>query len=100
MHNAPVYDASFNKEIPPKRLRSFLKGKLGFDISFDTIIDYIILLIYIMRLQGFSKRELKRYISNFRKIKDALYQSVPKSTFDKIVGKNAIQKLEQLESNL
>lgn len=68
MHNAPVFDANFNKETPPKKLRSFLKGKLGFDISFDIIIDYIILLIYMVRLQGFSKRELKSYITNFRRI--------------------------------
>lgn len=53
-----------------------------------------------MRLQGFSKRELKSYIAKFRRINDALYHAVEKSTFDKIVGKNSIQKLEQLESNL
>ena len=104
MHNAPVFDANFNKDIPPKKLKDFINGKLGFDnnfdISFNTIIDYIILLIYIMRLQGFSKRELKSYIAKFRRINDALYHAVEKSTFDKIVGKNSIQKLEQLESNL
>ena len=100
MHNAPVYDANFNKETPPKKLKTFLNGKLQITISFDTIIDYIILLLYMMRLQSYSKRELNIYISNFRKIKDVLYQSVPKSTFDKIVGANSIQKLEKLENIL
>jgi len=100
MHNAPVYDANFNKETPPKKLKTFLNGKLQITISFDTIIDYIILLLYMMRLQSYSKRELNIYISNFRKNKDVLYQSVPKSTFDKIVGANSIQKLEKLENIL
>lgn len=51
-------------------------------------------------LQSYSKREFNIYISNFRKIKDAIYQSVPKSTFDKRVGTNSIQKFEQLENIL
>ena len=95
--SAKVYRAySFLEE----KLKTFLNGKLQITISFDTIIDYIILLLYMMRLQSYSKRELNIYISNFRKIKDVLYQSVPKSTFDKIVGANSIQKLEKLENIL
>ncbi|WP_438843500.1 hypothetical protein [Enterococcus sp. AZ078] len=98
MHNSPVFDANFNKDGVPKQLKTFIKAEFELDdkIKFDKIIDYLILLIYILKVQGHSKRELKGYVREFVRIKEQLNASVPLKTYGELLGVNSNKIVSQI----
>lgn len=98
MHNSPVFDANFNKDGVPKQLKTFIKAEFELvdKINFDKIIDYLILLIYILKVQGHSKRELKGYVREFVRIKEQLNTSVPLKTYGELLGVNSNKIVSQI----
>lgn len=98
MHNSPVFDANFNKDGVSKQLKTFIKTEFELvdNINFDKIIDYLILLVYILKAQGHSKRELKGYVREFVRIKEQLNKSVPLKTYGELLGVNSNKIVSQI----
>lgn len=98
MHNSPVFDANFNRDGVPKQLKTFIVSEFELKdrIKFDKIIDYLILLIFILKAQGHSKRELKAYVREFVRIKEQLIKSVPVKTYGELLGTNSNNIVTQI----
>lgn len=93
MHNSPIFDANFNKDGVPKKLKSFLKTEFDLiePIQFDKIIDYLVLMIFILKLQGYPKTELRGYVRTFVQIKEQLNKKIPHNTYGLLLGANSNQ---------
>lgn len=97
MHNSVVFDANFNKDGIAKSLKEFLKNETNIsEITFLTIIDYLILLVYILKKQYYSKTDLKQYVKQFEKAKEKLYTSIPRSAYGKLLGVDSNKKINEL----
>lgn len=94
MHNSVVFDANFNRDGIAKGLKNFLMTEIDVDgITFDTIIDYLILLVFILKKQGYSKRELNNYVKEFVTAKEKLFRDVPLSTYGQLLGMDSKKKI-------
>lgn len=97
MHNSVIFDANFNQDGIPKALKNFLMTEMKIkDITFDSIIDYLVLLIFILKKQGYTKTELNSYVKQFEKAKEELFKSIPKSTYGLLLGMNSKQKIKEI----
>lgn len=97
MHDSAIFDANFNSDGIATSLKCFLSDKTMIsNITFDTIIDYFILLMYLLKWQGYEKQTLLEYVSKFECAKEALYFKVPKSTFGLLNGMDSQKKINQI----
>lgn len=95
MHNSAVFDANFNNDGIPKSLKNFLVAETDIaDISFDKIIDYLILLVFILKKHGYSKTEIKTYVRQFEVAKEKLFESIPRSTYGLLLGMDSNKKVQ------
>ena len=99
MHNSAVFDANFNHDGIAKGLKNFLITETGIeDITFDKIIDYLILLVFILKKHGYSKTEIKSYVRQFEIAKEKLFESVPRSTYGLLLGMDSNKKVNGIYS--
>lgn len=100
-HNSPIFDVRFNdqsrKAYPiPKILYNYLMQEFKLPapdpyygkntrIDFQQIIDYFLLIMYLLKQLGISKTELKKQTREFEQIFSNLEKAVPKSIYDIIV---------------
>src|SRR5699024_12122054 len=59
-HNGVIFDCRFRNSNPPSRLTQFIQSETSINnISFDNIIDYLIIHIYLLKKLGIQKTNLK-----------------------------------------
>lgn len=98
-HNSVVFDCRFKKSNPSSRLRSYLQNETGIaNIMFDNIVDYFIIVIFIMKSLGISKTELKRLVRNFHEESENLRKNIPASVHTSIMGSDLKSKITQLQN--
>ncbi len=98
MHNSAVFDANFNKDGVPKVLKNYLMNETNIQgITFDTIIDYLILLVFIMKKQEYSNEELTGYIDLFVDAKESLFHSISQSSYGVLMGMDSNKKIGKLK---
>lgn len=98
MHNSAVFDANFNKDGVAKGLKNYLMNEMKIqEITFEKIIDYLILLVFILKKQGYSKTELTAYIRQFIQAKEKLYHSIPQSSYGLLMGMDSNKKIDELK---
>ncbi len=101
MHNAAIFDTHFRSDNISRTVKKFLVQETKIDdIDFNTILDYVFLLLILMKKQGYNKTQLRTYINEFRKIKENFYPKVPKETYGQLLGMNSNQKLQSFEKCL
>ncbi|MBQ3123517.1 MAG: Abi family protein, partial [Firmicutes bacterium] len=84
-HNDVAFDTRFRSNSIKKQLISALTNATGIsNITFNTIVDYLILIVYLLKLIGISKTEMKRLINSFESITEKLRGEIPASVFDQI----------------
>ena len=99
MHNSAVFDADFNHDGIAKGVKQFLMTETEIEnITFDKIIDYLILLVYMLKKHGYSKKEIKSYVRQFEKAKEKLFQSIPRSTYGLLLGMDSSKKIKGIYS--
>ncbi|SNT19459.1 Abi-like protein [Anaerovirgula multivorans] len=65
-HNDVIFDTRFKSSSPKNSLKLALTNDTGINnITFDTIVDYLILLIFIQKQVCVSKAELSKIVSTF-----------------------------------
>ena len=67
-------------------------------MSFDTITDYLVLIIYQQKLLGASKTDMKRLISDYVDCVEKLRQSIPITVFNQIIYTDNKQKIGKLRA--
>jgi abortive infection bacteriophage resistance protein len=76
-HNDVVYDTRFRKMDPSRPMKQCLILEMGLPyMNFKTIVDYIILICYYLKLLKVSKTEIKALIREFEKITNEYQSSV------------------------
>lgn len=100
-HNNTVFDARFRQGRITSRLSNYVTSETGVsDISFDTILDYVILISFVMKMLGRSKSDILSLIKQFEDACEALRKAVPMNIFSKIVYTNTKRKLSAMKKFL
>ncbi|EHA3992140.1 Abi family protein [Enterococcus faecalis] len=98
MHNSVVFDCRFNDSSTSNQVKQYLEQVTDIkNISFETLTDFIILLVALLKRVRISKTELNRYVSDFDKSREKLFNSVPFSTYTAIMGTDAKNKISSLK---
>ncbi len=97
-HNNVIFDTRFRN----RRVSQTLLKVLSYDtsiqeINFNSITDYVILVIYILKKLNKTNIELRRILSEFMRIVDILKQNIPQSTFNQIILTNDLAKIKKLQ---
>lgn len=97
-HNDVVFDARFRTGNIDKQLRNSITNATGVqNLSFDTITDYIVLIVYQLKLLGVPKTDMKRLISDYTDSVERLRQNIPTSIFNQIIYTDNRQKINKLK---
>lgn len=100
-HNNVVFDTRFRKRNINKTLLKALSYDTGIQgINFNSITDYIILAVYILKKLNKSNKELNKNINEFIKIAENLKENIPQAVYDQIILTNDLQKLQILKNFL
>lgn len=97
-HNDVVFDTRFsNGSKIDKQVSNALTNATGVkNITFKTITDYLVLIIYILKALKVTKTEMKRIVNNFQEITDELRNKIPTNVYNRIVYTDYTNKLMQL----
>lgn len=99
-HNGVVFDTRFATGKVRQEVRDLLQQEVGFapnvTISFDTITDYFVLLVYLACAMSFPKREINAFIKSYSVLTDELYGKVPLPIFSMIVHSDNRTKIRTL----
>ena len=97
-HNDVVFDARFRSGKIDNQLRNAISNATGVqNLRFDTITDYIVLIVYQLKLLGVSKTYMKRLIADYTDSVEKLRHSIPISIFNQIIYTDSRQKLRCLK---
>lgn len=96
-HNKVIFDCRFktmnikDSAIAQLELRTKIK-----DINFNSIVDYLILIMYYQKHLGETKTKMYATIKQFKHAIEVLKIGTKQSTFDTILGTNINNKIDNL----
>lgn len=86
-HNDVIFDCRFKSGKIDKQVGNAIANATGVTgINFETITDYLILVIYQLKLFQVTKTEMKQMISRFETIVEQLRSNVPTSISDQFAS--------------
>lgn len=98
-HNDVVFDARFKTGNIDNQVSNAISNATGVKgITFGTITDYLVLLIYQLKLIHISKTELRRLISGFSEAQERLRSAVPTSVYNQIIHTDNNRKIQALKN--
>lgn len=98
-HNNVIFDCRFKTNSVNNALIKGLQNDTSIhNITFNTIVDYVILIVYLLKNIDVSKNELNKFINDFFNILDNLRSSIPISIYSKIIYTDTRKKLNLLKS--
>lgn len=96
-HNDVIFDTRFKSGEPKKSLLRALENDTGIDnITFNTIVDYLILVVYILKQLHVSKKELKRIVKNFDAMINQFRTQIPIQVYNQVFYTDTRNKLNEL----
>ncbi len=97
-HNDVIFDCRFKSGNVDRQVGNAIVNATGvIGLTFETITDYLILVIYQLKLFQVTKTEMKQMISRFETIVEQLRTSVPTSLFNQIIYTDNNSKIEHLK---
>ena len=98
-HNDPVFDLRFKMATPNGNIAKLVTNETGVqNITFNTIVDYIVLVTYLMKCLGFTKTEIRKLILDFKNCYEDLRKRVPAHIYSVIIHTDTRSKLQKLET--
>lgn len=96
-HNDVIFDTRFKTSNIDNQISSTLKNSTGIsNVNFETITDYLVLIVYLLKLLGVTKTELKKIINEFEELVMKLRKNIPTSIFVQIIHTDYASKTAQL----
>ncbi|GIP51313.1 MULTISPECIES: Abi family protein [Paenibacillus] len=96
-HNGVVFDCRFSKADAPARLKEYLQHETKVDnITFHSIVDYIVIVVFILKKLGSSKTDLRKLIRAFVNESEILRSKIPIPVYTSIVGSDFRRKIGAL----
>lgn len=100
-HNNTVFDTRFKTGNVNNRISKYITAETGINnINFNSIVDYIILISFVMKLLKCNKTEILNFIRQFEDVCESLRKNVPMNIFSKIVYTDTKGKLSALRNFL
>lgn len=97
-HNGVIFDCRFRNSNPPSRLTQFIQSETSINnISFDNIIDYLIIHIYLLKKLGIQKTELKRLVRSFNLESERLRKDIHVPIHTSIMGSDLRKKISGIK---
>lgn len=97
-HNDVIFDTRFRTGNIDRQVSSAISNATKVSgLSFETITDYLVLVVYQLKLLHVSKNELKRLIAGFEDIVEKLRSNIPTSIFNQIIHTNNNAKIATLK---
>lgn len=85
-HNDVVFDTRFRTGRIDKQVCSAISNATGVQgLTFETITDYLVLVVYQLSLLRISKNDMKRLITSFVECTEKLRKSIPTSVYNQII---------------
>ncbi|WAA12265.1 Abi family protein [Fervidibacillus halotolerans] len=98
-HNDVIFDTRFQTGKPKKSLINALKSDTGIqNITFNTIVDYLILLIFIQKKLYISKTELNKIVNKFETVINHFRTQIPISVYHQIFHTDTRNKINSLKT--
>ena len=98
-HNRVVYDGRYIEFSKRESIKKMLSQETGVNnIKFETIIDDVILVCFLMKNLKFSKEEIRRIPNSISKAMASLKAKLPNDIYQKITSGLDPRKLEQLRN--
>lgn len=98
-HNDVIFDTRFRTNNIDTQVSNTISNASGVsNPSFGTITDYLVLVIYQLKLIGVSKTELKRIITNYTLIVEDLRSKIPIRIFNQIIHTDNNIKISALKN--
>lgn len=96
-HNSVIFDCRFKSMKIRNTVLRQLTDKTGIDnITFDSIVDYLILIIYYQKNLGKNNNEMYMLIKNVKKVILKFKNSVSNSVYNKVLGSDFMNKIGRL----
>ncbi len=96
-HNDVIFDTRFKKTEINRPLEVCLKHEVGVAYAnFKSIIDYVILVSYILKKLKVPKREIKSFVASFEKHLYELQKEVSSQIYSQIVHVDTPKKINDL----
>ncbi len=100
-HNDVIFDTRFKSSSIRKPLGKSIETDTNVNnITFETIIDYLILLLYIQKKLKKTKTELKKIYKEFEQEIERFRKQVPINIYNKIFYTDTRNKLQKLKEYL
>lgn len=97
-HNGTIFDTRFKTSSINNRLSAYISKETGVkDIKFDSIVDYIVLIAFLLKILKCNKTDIISFITEFEKTCEILYKQVPTNIYMRIVYTDTRSKLKQLK---
>ncbi len=97
-HNDVIFDCRFKSGNIDKQVGNAIANATGVTgLTFETITDYLVLVIYQLKLFKVTKTETKQVISRFEPIVEMLRGNIPASIFNRIIHTDNNYKIAQLK---
>ncbi|MCM1525539.1 MAG: Abi family protein [Ruminococcus sp.] len=96
-HNNAVFDTRFRTGSVSGRISNYISSEINIKtIRFDSIVDYIILISFLMKILNCDKSIISGFISQFEKANETLRLAVPTKIHSKIIYTDTKNKIEQI----
>jgi abortive infection bacteriophage resistance protein len=97
-HNGVIFDTRFKKSNPTTRFLTSLQVDTNIqEITFQTIVDYLILVIYLQKNLKTSKIDLTKIVNRFEVLINQFRNQIPPNIYSRIFHTNTRNKLIALK---
>lgn len=97
-HNDVVFDTRFKTSKIAKSLSTCIELDTGINnINFQSILDYLILVIYLLKKLHITKNELKKIVTQFDTSISKFRSNIPYNFYSRIFQSDTRNKLNQLK---
>ena len=100
-HNNTIFDTRFKTGSINTRIAKYLSSEIRIDnINFNSIVDYVILISFMLKLFKRNKSEILAFIQQFINAYETLRKNVPINIFSRIIYTDTKKKLDALKNFL
>ena len=100
-HNNTIFDNRFKTGNINSRISNYISSETGImNVTFKTIVDYIILISFVMKLLKCNKSDILPFILQFEDACEELRKKIPVNIFSKIVYTDTRAKLSAMKKYL
>lgn len=97
-HNDVVFDTRFKTNQIDNQISNVISNITGIkNLTFQTITDYVILIVYILKLIKSTKSDINRIIQKYTKIVENFRAKIPISPFNQIIYTDNNIKIQSLK---